>query len=61
MPKALKQEKLRIEINLTKADSKFIRDHICEEGENRKNAIERIITNTIARAAAKLWELIRAK
>lgn len=61
MATQLKSKKLRIEISITKQDSNFIRKHICEENETRKEAIERIINNTIGKTASKLQEVISSK
>lgn len=47
MAKSIKKE--RVEIWLTKSDSKFIRDNICKTDETRKEAIERIVHKEINR------------
>ncbi len=51
-------KKLRIETHFTKAESLFIRKHLCKENESRKEAIERIVRNEITKAGQRLKNLI---
>jgi len=55
---AKSQKKIRVEIWITKSDSRIIRDNICKINETRKQAIERIVSKEIDRVVAKQAILI---
>ena len=57
MAKSVK--KTRVEIWITKSDSRIIRDNICKIDETRKEAIERIVQKEINRVVAKQAVLIK--